>query len=787
MPRPDAASSSDAPPSPFTPRSPVLVALAAFCVWVLILFLPMFTGDFLGGPNSDQTFAGIPFRAFWAAEFHRTGHIPLWNPYLFGGLPFVGAMHGDIFYPTSFLRILFSADHVLTIVFALHLVLAGLFTYVFLRTIGVGWTASVVGGLAYQLSGIVASLVQPGHDGKMIVSALLPLMLTALVIAIRRRRLEGYGLLALVVGLDILSPQTQMTQYSLIFAGLLALWLCLYDEQRPERVSRRWMSLALAALAVAVGFGLSMIQILPFIKYNPYGARTIGAQGWTYATMYSMPPVDIVEWLVATFTGVLRKYWGENPLKFHSEYVGAAVLALAALGVGSRPRRPFAWFLGGCFALFLLVSLGAHTPFYRLWYAVVPGAKVTRAEGMAFFIPTFIVACFVAFGVERLERGEGARVLRGVLVGAGVLLLLGISGALGSLAVSLAGPRAALATADANSIALGAFISALAAAAVAGVGLLALRGRLKGWSLATALFLVVGAELFINARRYFTWSPPASRIYADDAVTSQLKATPLPYRVLDLPPGGGVYPEAFLMEKGIPDALGYHGNELNAYDQLLGGKNVWANLTSNGASLLDLLAVRYLILPMPAHAPDYHVVGHADQTVQGGDAFLLEANRTPPYARLVGAAAKVPENQIVPTLMDPRLDHDRVVLLPPDAPVQPAHLDSLPPALPGRATVTAWEPGAMTIKLDPPPDSAAYLVVSENWYPDWHASVDGRPALVLRGQETLLTVPVPAGAREVRLWFASSAYATGKKITFASLGVIVLWLWVPVWRRRRSG
>jgi len=159
----------------------------------------------------------------------------------------------------------------------------------------------------------------------------------------------------------------------------------------------------------------------------------------------------------------------------------------------------------------------------------------------------------------------------------------------------------------------------------------------------------------------------------------------------------------------------------------------------------------------------------------------------PPYARVVPAAAKLAADRIVPTLLDPRLALDRVVLLPEDAPVNPPKLDSLPPAMAARATVSAWEPGAMTVRLDPAPEHDAYVVVAENWYPDWHATVDGRPAQVLRGQQTLITVPVPRGAREVRLWFASASYGRGKLVTFASLGVVALWLFAPLALRRRRG
>jgi hypothetical protein len=778
--------------APYAPRYPTMVALAVFCAGVLILFLPIFQGQFLGGHSSDQTWTGIPIRQFWVDEVRRAGGIPLWNPFMFGGLPFVGAMHGDMFYPGSWLRLLVPVDMALNLGFALHFVLAGLFTWGFLRALGVSWTAALAGGVAYQFSGILASLVQPGHDGKLYVSALLPLMLHALLLAIRKRRAEGYGLLALVVGVGILTPQTQMMQYALFFAGLFTLWLAFGDEQRPGTPKARLAAVGLALGAVLIGVGIAMIQIMPFLANAPWAARTVGAQGWEYATSYAMPPENILDWLIPEFTGILEKYWGSNFFKLHSEYVGAATLGLVALGAVAREHRRLIWFLAGAGMLFLLVSLGGHTPFYRLWYAVVPGVKVTRAPGMAFFIPAFIFSLLAAFGVARLERGEGRKTLVFSLVAAGVLLLLGASGALGGMAESLARPELRERAANnADAIAFGAVRSALVLAALAGIGLAVLAGKLKGAAPAVALTLLIGADLVFNARRFFEWSPPASELYADDVITRRLHQDSLPFRVLDVPEPNGIYRTAFLMAKRIPNALGHHGNELHAYDELMGGKNVWRNLLTT-TRLWDLLALKYVLLPGPLPIAGYSLVerGHAGAPSQRGvlqEAFLYQADSVPPYARVVSGAAKLDEERIIPTLMDYRFDYNRVVLLLPDAPVEVAPLDSIPPRSPSRARVTGWEPGAMTIRLDPAPASDSWLVVSENWYPDWRAEVNGSEAPVLRGQFTLITVPLRAGASEVTLRVRSASYSRGRAVSFASLAAAALLIAVPVVLRRRRG
>jgi len=65
-------------------------------------------------------------------------------------------------------------------------------------------------------------------------------------------------------------------------------------------------------------------------------------------------------------------YWGSNQLKFHSEYLGLPVVVLAALSVTAPERRRQILWLGGIGLLFLLISLGAATPFYRVWWTLMP-------------------------------------------------------------------------------------------------------------------------------------------------------------------------------------------------------------------------------------------------------------------------------------------------------------------------------------------------------------------------------------------------------------------------------
>ncbi|MCX5761240.1 MAG: hypothetical protein NTW72_07005, partial [Gemmatimonadetes bacterium] len=134
-----------------SPRHAMLWAALACAIAALALGYPALGGQFLVNPMSDQYIAGFAFRDFAVQQFRATGSIPQWNPYLFGGMPFVAAMHGDIFYPTFWLRLVLGTDTGMTWGFISHLWLAGFGTFLFLRTVGLGFAPSLVGAFAYQL------------------------------------------------------------------------------------------------------------------------------------------------------------------------------------------------------------------------------------------------------------------------------------------------------------------------------------------------------------------------------------------------------------------------------------------------------------------------------------------------------------------------------------------------------------------------------------------------------------------------------------------------------------
>ncbi len=776
----------------YQPSRPGLLAGLVFVAAALTLCWPILTGQFLAGPSSDQFIAGYSFRHF-AAEYHQQfGSVPQWNPYIFGGMPFVGAAHGDIFYPTAWLRWFLPTDLAMSIGFAVHIVLAGWFMFVLLRTLGISWAGAVVGGLAYEMTGIVVSLVHPGHDGKLFVSAFAPLLFAGIVWAVRDRRTIGYPVIALATGLA-LQGHPQTTQYLLVAGAIWgAFWF--FGAEGPKGNPARLRVMAAAVGAVALGIGLYAIYAFPMAAYVPFSPRGTGGDstGWEHAIQFSLPAAELFGVLLPKIYGGMTSYFGPNGLRLHSEYLGPVIVLLAALGLGGPDRRIAKRAFVTLAVVFLLVSLGGSTPFFRLWYAIIPLTDRLRAPGQAFFLVAMALAFFAAIGAERLLRGTASnRRILGVTVTLGVLGLFAAAGLLQLVSEDMArtpGYQGFIEAAIANGSALrldgGRLLLVTAIAAALGLGLL--RRRLPAPVALGVLGLATWADPWFVGREYFVFSPPARITYAADPVIQRLQAAKLPYRVFG--PDGGYrqlnpYQKSWLMSAGIPTMFGYHGNQLRTWDDLLGGKNAWQNQLN--PNLWKLLGVRFVVLTEPQNLPGFHQVLGPEKTFFG-TAYLFEADTVPPYARVYAGAAKIPEAQLVPTLTDPRFPIEQLALYADTAPITPAPIDNNTPAPSTlKAEVVEWRAGKMKVAVTGTSPGPEYLVVAENWYPSWAATVDGKTVPVLRAQNTLLSVVLPPGAREVSFEFDGADYHRGKLISIISaFGVLALFV-APALARRK--
>jgi hypothetical protein len=790
----NSANESAAPPAP---RFAFGWAAIVYAVATLSLSYPALVGKFLVSPHSDQYKAGYAFREFGATTLKTTGHFPLWNPYLFGGLPYVAAMHGDIFYPTFLLRLILPTDVAMTWGFIIHVFLAGLFTYVFLRDLGYGFFGALVGGIAYMMSGQIASSVSPGHDGKLFVSALFPIALFFLRRGIREGKNWTWGAFALIVGLSVISPHPQLLQYMLLTSGAYALFLAfarLDGLKLPRGVSVKRLALALGA--VIVGLAIGAVQYVPVREYVPWSPRAGGLGDYAAATSYAWPPEELLNAYLPQFSGILDNYWGRNIIHHHSDYVGVAVLILAGaafLGLRTDPRRKQIIFWSFALLISLLWSLGSATPFYHIPYAIIPGTKFFRAPATIFFVGTLALGLLACAGTERLLRLRVSRkYIVGWLIGGGAIAVLASVGALSSIAESFADPRVVdRVQANNSALFLGAWRSFAFVVLLFALWFALNRGRISAKAAAWGVVVLMAVDLWSIERLYWIFSPPARVIYASNSIIETLKADQQPARVLAFQVRGTGDPDPLLSEDALMThrlraVLGYHGNQLGRYNELVGLNSRDNRLFS--PNVLALTNTKYVLTDIP----ELPFVGNTTLAKgpvvdpSGDTLYLYRLNKDNPYSWVTPVAVKAPDEQVLATVLDSRFDVKRAALFDTSSRVAAArNVQTLPAPLSITTTVRHYEPGRVQIDLSGPASAGSAMVVSENFYPGWAATADGKATPIGRADYSLIGVELPQGARSIELRFTSPAYERGKLITWIAIVVGILMLGAGVWRDRR--
>jgi hypothetical protein len=272
-------------------------------------------------------------------------------------------------------------------------------------------------------------------------------------------------------------------------------------------------------------------------------------------------------------------------------------------------------------------------------------------------------------------------------------------------------------------------------------------------------------------------------------VVRALKADSSLFRVVGLGPYGE---ENYFVVHEIRNALGYNGQELHRYDVLLGEKGAPRNILS--PSIWPVIGAKYVALDQAI--PDQMLTELGVEPVGGTTpmrafwgqpGYLYRIRNAAPFAYMVANGFRVDatDEQIAATLASPQFDARRLVLLPKDSPVG---ADSTGFGEPITTPVAIREdrPGKFHAELTAPLAQDAFLYIAENWYPDWHATLDGKPAQLLRAQLSGMAVHVPAGGRVVELEFIPRKYQTGRFVTLASLILVVARFVSGLLQRRRA-
>jgi hypothetical protein len=749
----------------------VLFLLPCLFFWRLLAPNP---ADRATIPAGDFTEQYYPLHLFAAREWAQ-GRLPLWDPYIYAGQPALADIQSGALYPLNLLVILLLALAgrgfplwALEAQVILHVSLASVFTYLFVRRLSRSRFAAVVSALTFTYSGYLTSF--PVQQVTILRAAVwLPLILLLLDIAAGNEdpaqdrfpalssRFWFYVTLAgLAFGCSILAghPQTAMHVF---YASLPYFAFKVWSGRTIPKTSEVSPSQNLGGLNaytyrgailgglvgilvfVLVAFGLAAVQLFPtleFIGLSPRAAIDYETASWG---------LFWPEMVSFFFPG----YFGGSP-----QYVGILPMILAAMAIffERRQRDKVFWIVLGLAAF--LLSLGRNTFLYNVFYVLVPGFGWVRNQERVIFLFSFGLAILAGYGATLLVRPI-PRVLRHSFQSFyQVLKRLGLAGLALTAFFYYGWLQGTHEGADPNFFTAALRHHVFNLLLFGGVLLLlALRLRREAsrrWLMALCVG-IIAYNLFTINWQFNLQDAVEGGHFPQMGVTDSLRAElerGEPFRVstAGLLPGAGnagILYELYDVAGNSPLQLA----SLERFEAEVNERRRW-----------QLLNVAYVFDQRELDREDLEFV-----YVKRGVLTYRVVDALPHAWAVHEAVIAASDEETWAILNAPDFDLARRVVL--------SHEPDI--TLPGgdtvgsRVDIVEYTPTRISLQADMVGNGL--LVLSDVDYPGWQARVDGQPAPIYRANYLLRAVPVEGGLHRVEVYYDPLLFKVGLAITILTL------------------
>ena len=732
---------------------------------------------------------------FYAAQAVRTLQIPLWNPYIFCGTPFLANWHSAVFYPLSAIYYLLPFERGFHIYIVVHFLLAGFFMWLLLRAFRLSPAGSFIGALAFAFSGFLISLADfPNFLSSFI---WLPLAFFFFHQALIKSSLSFVFFTSLVLTVMILAGGPEPVFVGLFLLAAYTLYLCLIQVVHKSPWRENLRPLSYLALALLLGLALSAITLIPFFEFLHHSDRVSGLSLETSA-MWSANPLTLLRYIIPNFAGIADRggvaWGGQYWLK--SAYQGILPLFLAFLAL-FYCRKKEVYFFAGAGIFFILLSLGQLTPLWELAFRYIPGFSAMRYPVKFLMVPAFAMAILAGFGADLLwnfplQKERKKRTFSRSFLTIGVLLFL--IAVIGIFLVTShlftryqmspvpftieevdAGYQNTLESTARTAIIFLLIAFSLFYGAKKNVRLSYFKGLIVGiilFDLLTHLGGPFTASIFTPGRGFLHTASPGTYRQPPEQL-EKIAIEQEPYRI-HLEPALATRLRFEVMPLSDEDALKYE-KEAFADDigMLYGVEKVGGFEAMRVREISDLL--HYLLwepkMPKAARLKFLHFLNvKFNITAEDGSivAHLEEREGALERAFLVPAYLHLKRGEIWEHIMLGDWSPEKIVLLE----KRPHSLS--PQKMPGVERGVKWlrrAPEEEILEVSTP--EAAFLVISNTYYPGWKAAIDGSPTEIYRANFAFRALVIPAGRHNVTLFFRPLSFEIGAWVTIATLVFIV--------------
>jgi len=408
-----------------------LILPAAVIAAILLLFFgDLFVsggGRVLSAKGTDLYAQFIHWYAFGFGEL-KNSHLPLWNPHIYSGAPYLGAFQSALFYPLNWLYLILPLPLAINLGIVLHLFLGGFFFQLWLQRRGLTLTAALLGSVLFIFSGALFPHIYAGHLPHLAAMAWAPLIFLAIDSQFERPSPVWLLTGGAAIAMQILAGHPQYVYYTGITVVIYCTLLTITARERS------WKAPVGVVVMYLLALGLSSVQWLPGLQAAAESVRSGGLQ-YKMAAMFSFPPENLLTLLAPGFFGTMDgfPYWGRWYLWEMSLFFTVTGLVLAIRGIGAIPKRERTVILI-IMAVLLLLAFGKHTPLHQLLFAVLPGFDLFRSSAKFTFPLLLFMILLAAYGAHawsgkgRVSRSAIIRIVAfgAVVAGCGGLLVTSV-------------------------------------------------------------------------------------------------------------------------------------------------------------------------------------------------------------------------------------------------------------------------------------------------------------------------------------------------------------------------
>ncbi len=696
---------------------------------------------------------GIPYKNFlitdpvrqqypWkdlSIESLKKRELPMWNPYSFSGTPLLANFQSAVFYPLNILFLILPFNYSWSFFIILQPLLAGIFLFLYLRSLKLDIYSSLLGSVVFSFSGFFTTWLEWGnilHTGLWL--PLILLSIDKIIISKNIKKISAWSGILIFSSISSFFAGHLQTFFYLSLVSSVYLLIRIWQSKKNKKVGIVFLITWFITLLI------TSVQLIPTFKLISLSARSLDQILWQKEGWF-LPWQNLVQFLVPDFFGnpTTLNYWGVWNYGELTAYLGIIPLILVILALIFR-RDKKTYFFGGLFFVSLLFTLPnfiSRLPFI-LEIPFISSAQPTRL----IFLVNFSLSILAALGLNYLIKKEKIKELiipltSIALILGGIFIFIQIGNQFGikqeNLLVSKRNLIFPSIVFGASAILLFLFIKS--------------RKEFKRYILCLIILLTV-IDLFRFSWKFNTFSKP-EYLFPNTKTLDFISQNIGNHRIATT--DARILPPNFSSVYRIQTVEGYDPLFLNRYAELISainrngpnieppyGFNRIVRIENFSGNLIDLLGVKYVL-----SLDDLNEDGFV-KVFEEGTTKVYENKNVLPRAFLVqNVISASSKEEAIKLMFDPLFDPSNTAIV--EEEFGPS--DNLSD---GSVKTLSYTDNKIVVETNIETKGSGFLVLSDSYYPGWHVKIEGYDSegMIIRTNYNFRGIFIPGGKQVITFY-----------------------------------